>query len=105
MRSSPTAKPAMPPEAPAGEDAHFRALESLYAAAPINGLFESRLTITGPGTSRIDFTIEPRHFHSAGAAHGTSYSKILDDAAFYRSEEHTSELQSLMRNSYDVFSL
>src|SRR3546814_20344405 len=77
MRSSPTAKPAMPPEAPAGEDAHFRALESLYAAAPINGLFESRLTITGPGTSRIDFTIEPRHFHSAGAAHGTSYFKML----------------------------
>src|SRR3546814_8986474 len=83
MRSSPTAKPAMPPEAPAGEDAHFRALESLYAAAPINGLFESRLTITGPGTSRIDFTIEPRHFHAAGAAHGPSYFKMLDDAAFY----------------------
>src|SRR3546814_3518514 len=26
-------------------------------------------------------------------------------AAAHRSEEHTSELQSLMRNSYDVFSL
>ncbi|RIA44417.1 uncharacterized protein (TIGR00369 family) [Hephaestia caeni] len=73
----------MPPEVPAGEDAHFRALESLYAAAPINGLFDSRLTITGPGTSRIAFTIEPRHFHAAGAAHGTSYFKMLDDAAFY----------------------
>src|SRR3546814_13130525 len=73
----------MPPEAPAGEDAHFRALESLYAAAPINGLFESRLTITGPGTSRIDFTTQPRHFHAAGAAHGTSYFKMLDDAAFF----------------------
>src|SRR3546814_10874433 len=35
------------------------------------------------GTSRIDFTIEPRHFHAAGAAHGTSYFKMLDDAAFY----------------------
>src|SRR3546814_20253901 len=82
MRSSPTAKPAMPPEAPAGEDAHFRALESLYAAAPINGLFEPRLTITAPGTSRIDFTIEPRHFHAAGAAHGTSSFNMLDAAAF-----------------------
>src|SRR3546814_17023090 len=35
------------------------------------------------GTSRIDFTIEPRHFHAAGAAHGTSYFKMMDDAAFY----------------------
>ncbi|MCM8731163.1 PaaI family thioesterase [Hephaestia sp. GCM10023244] len=73
----------MPPDALAGEDAHFRALESLYAAAPINGLFDSRLEITAPGMSRIHFTIEPRHFHAAGAAHGTSYFKMLDDAAFY----------------------
>src|SRR3546814_7001802 len=104
------------------------------------------------GTSRIDFTIEPRHFHAAGAAHGTSYFKMLDDAAFYaanslvtdrfllttaftllftkplregpataegrwvsgqrrvfvaeaRSEEHTSELPTLMRTSYAVFCL
>jgi uncharacterized protein (TIGR00369 family) len=72
------------PEAiPAGEDAHFRALESLYAAAPINGFFESRLEITGGGASRIHFSIDQRHFHAAGAAHGTSYFKMLDDAAFY----------------------
>ncbi len=66
-----------------GEAAHFRALESLYAAAPINQLFESRLEIVGPGVSRIRFEIDRRHFHAAGAAHGTSYFKMLDDAAFY----------------------
>ncbi|HVI98079.1 MAG TPA: PaaI family thioesterase [Sphingomonas sp.] len=81
----------MPPDAPAGEDAHFRALESLYAAAPINGLFESRLEITGPGTSRIAFTIEAKHFHAAGAAHGTSYFKMLDDAAFYAANSLVSD--------------
>src|SRR3546814_1844789 len=52
---------------PSGEEAHFRALESLYRSAPINRLFRSQLTI--------------------------------------RSEEHTSELQSLMRISYAVFCL
>jgi acyl-coenzyme A thioesterase PaaI-like protein len=66
-----------------GEAAHFRALEALYAAAPINRLFVSRLEIPASGTSRIAFTVGPEVFHAAGAAHGTSYFKMLDDAAFY----------------------
>ena len=36
-----------------------------------------------PGVARIHFTIDERYFHAAGAAHGTSYFKMLDDAAFY----------------------
>lgn len=74
-----------PPEAPppTGAEAHFRALESLYAAAPINRLFESELEIPEGGVARIRFTIDERYFHAAGAAHGTSYFKMLDDAAFY----------------------
>ena len=66
----------MPPEA--GAAAHFRALESLYAAAPINALFESRLSIPEAGVARIDFAIESSHYHAGGAAHGTSYFKMLD---------------------------
>ncbi len=65
------------------ESAHFRALESLYAAAPVNRLFDSRLEIPEAGVARIRFTIDERHFHAAGAAHGTTYFKMLDDAAFY----------------------
>ncbi|HEX8485168.1 PaaI family thioesterase [Sphingomonas sp.] len=66
-----------------GEAAHFRALESLYARAPINGIFESRLEIVAAGVARIHFVLDERHFHAAGAVHGTSYFKMLDDAAFY----------------------
>jgi uncharacterized protein (TIGR00369 family) len=66
-----------------GESAHFRALESLYAAAPINQLFDSVLEIPEAGIARIRFTLDERYFHAAGAAHGTSYFKMLDDAAFY----------------------
>ncbi len=62
---------------------HYRALESLYAHAPINTLFDSRLEIVEAGVARIRFTLDERHFHAAGAAHGTSYFKMLDDAAFY----------------------
>ena len=70
----------MPPD---GADAHYRALESLYAHAPINQLFDSRLEIERSGVARIRFTLDERHFHAGGAAHGTSYFKMLDDAAFY----------------------
>ncbi|WP_120716879.1 PaaI family thioesterase [Tsuneonella amylolytica] len=66
-----------------GAALHHRALERLYAAAPVNALFPSRLEIVGEGRSRLHFTIEPAVFHAAGAAHGTIYFKMLDDAAFY----------------------
>jgi uncharacterized protein (TIGR00369 family) len=66
-----------------GAEAHYRALEALYAAAPINVMYQSRLEILAEGQSRISFTVEPDHYHAAGAAHGTTYFKMLDDAAFY----------------------
>ena len=71
------------PSAPTGAEAHYRALESLYAAAPINRLFESVLEIPEAGVARIRFTVDSRFFHAAGATHGTAYFKMLDDAAFY----------------------
>ncbi|MDF2493949.1 PaaI family thioesterase [Sphingomonas sp.] len=68
---------------PEGAEAHHRALESLYAAAPINRLFASTLSIPEPGVARISFEVTRDHYHAAGAAHGTTYFKMLDDAAFY----------------------
>lgn len=67
----------------AGLEVHFRALESLYRSAPINRLFESSLSLTRAGHARIDFLVAEQVFHAAGAAHGTLYFKMLDDAAFY----------------------
>ena len=71
----------MPPDTGAG--LHFRALEALYAAAPINQLFKSRLEIVEEGFARITFDVDARLHHAAGAAHGTTYFKMMDDAAFY----------------------
>ena len=78
----------MPPEAAApplaaGQAAHFRALESLYRSAAINRLFDSEIEIVEPGFVRIRFDIGPATNHAAGAAHGTLYFKMMDDAAFY----------------------
>ena len=64
-------------------DQHFRALERLYASAPINQKFDSRLEIVGQGLSRLHFNVSETDYHAAGAAHGTVYFKMLDDAAFY----------------------
>jgi uncharacterized protein (TIGR00369 family) len=76
----------MPPEldrTPAGADLHYRALERLYGSAPVNSVFASKLAIIGEGQSRLTFTVTRDVFHAAGAAHGTIYFKMLDDAAFY----------------------
>jgi len=73
----------MPPEIETGAAAHFRALESLYRHAPINRMFDSELEIASEGIARIRFTVDEAVFHAAGAAHGTLYFKMLDDAAFY----------------------
>ena len=73
----------MSTDSSSGAERHWRALESLYRSAPVNAQFESTLDITGNGTSRITFDVSEKVFHAAGAAHGTIYFKMLDDAAFY----------------------
>lgn len=94
----------MPPDAsgPAGAEAHFRALESLYAEAPINRFFESTLEVPESGIARIRFTLDERHFHAAGAAHGTSYFKMLDDAAFYAANSLVSD-RFLLTTAFNLF--
>jgi len=74
-----------------GEQVHFRALESLYASAPINRLFASRLTIPEAGRATIAFAVDEDLHHAAGAAHGTVYFKMLDDVAFYAANSLVSD--------------
>ena len=71
--------------ATSGAERHWRALERLYASAPVNSLFASQLEVTGEGRARIVFDVTEAAYHAAGAAHGTIYFKMLDDAAFYAS--------------------
>ncbi len=71
------------PQAGVGAAQHYRALEGLYRSAPINDKFHSTLAIEDEGRSIIRFTVDESCYHAAGAAHGTIYFKMLDDAAFY----------------------
>ncbi len=88
-----TATPPDPNRGSGGDGAavHHRALEALYASAPVNSLFESRLEIVAEGQSRIRFRVDERVHHAAGAAHGTVYFKMLDDAAFYAANSMVSD--------------
>ena len=92
----------MRPDTPEnGAALHWRALEALYASAPVNSLFDSSLSIVGEGTARISFLIDERYFHAAGAAHGTIYFKMLDDAAFYAANTLVSD-RFLLTTSFNL---
>ncbi len=41
--------------------------------------------------ARIRFDLDERYNHAAGAIHGTSYFKMLDDAAFYAANSLVSD--------------
>lgn len=84
-----------------GAELHYRALERLYALAPVNALFDSRLEILGDGRSRIAFTVTEAVHHAAGAAHGTIYFKMLDDAAFYAANTHVTD-RFLLTTSFNL---
>jgi len=83
----------MPPDIPTGGGAlaHLRGLEALYDSAPISRLFDSRLRLATAGQSEIHFTVSNTAYHAAGAAHGTLYFKMLDDAAFYAANSLVSD--------------
>lgn len=87
---------------PSGQLAHFRALESLYASAPVNTLFPSRLEIVSEGFARISFEVTDHVNHAAGAAHGTLYFKMLDDAAFYAANSLCTD-RFLLTTAFNLF--
>ena len=79
------------PDAGGGAQVHYRALEALYRSAPVNSLFDSRLEVLGEGRTRLYFSVDEHCHHAAGAAHGTIYFKMLDDAAFYAANSLVSD--------------
>lgn len=87
---------------PSGAEQHYRALERLYASAPVNAKFASSLHIPGDGHSQLTFTITPEDYHAAGAAHGTIYFKMLDDAAFYAANSLVTD-RFLLTTSFNLF--
>lgn len=64
------------------QETHFRRLEKMYAAAPINAIYQPKLTIS-KGVAVVEMMLSEEFHHAAGAVHGSVYFKMLDDAAFF----------------------
>ena len=62
---------------------HFRRLERMYAAAPINRYFAPELRIIEAGVAEVRMAVRDDFHHAARAAHGAVYFKALDDATFF----------------------
>lgn len=84
------------------ETAHFRALEALYASAPVNQHYTSRMEIGSAGLCRIAFEVGAEHYHAAGAVHGSAYFKMLDDAAFYAANSLVTD-RFLLTTAFNLF--
>jgi len=61
---------------------HYAALERMYLSAPINEFYQPRISVED-GEAVIEIDLSERFFHPLGAAHGSVYFKMLDDAAFF----------------------
>ena len=54
----------------------------MYLAAPINRFYEPTINVS-EGHAEIEIDVSEKLFHSAGAAHGSVYFQMLDDAALF----------------------
>ena len=61
---------------------HYRKLERMYLAAPVNEYFAPSIQID-EGKAEVGIEVRPDFFHAANAAHGYLYFKVLDDSAFF----------------------
>lgn len=63
---------------------HFRRLERMYLNAPYNKkLYHNNTIEISREQAVITTEIMEKHFHGAGAMHGSVYFKLLDDATFF----------------------
>lgn len=72
-------------------ETHFRALEKMYAAAPINEIFKPEMTVS-LGEAVIEIPLSEKLHHAAGAVHGSVYFKMLDDAAFFAANSYEEDV-------------
>ena len=72
-------------------DEHYRNLESMYAAAPVNQIYRPTMVVSD-GEAEITMELTEQFHHSGGAAHGSVYFKMLDDAAFFAANSRETEV-------------
>ncbi|RMH17717.1 MAG: PaaI family thioesterase [Gemmatimonadetes bacterium] len=54
----------------------------MYVSAPVNAFYRPQVSVA-PREASIEIDLSPEFHHPLGAAHGSIYFKMLDDAAFF----------------------
>ena len=70
---------------------HFKALENMYAAGPINRIYAPTIRVF-EGTAEIEIEVSEKYYHSGQAVHGSVYFKMLDDAAYFAANSLEAEV-------------
>ena len=82
-------------------EAHWRGLERIYLAAPINRNLKPRMNI-GDGFCTVSMSISDSMHHTANALHGSIYFKMLDEAAFFAANSLEPEV-FMLTSSFNTY--
>ena len=52
-------------------------------SAPLHDFYDTLSILISEGRCEIELDIEEKYFHAGGAAHGSVFFKLLDDAAYF----------------------
>ena len=78
---------------------HYSKLERMYLSANMNTMiFDTTTAKITDRKAEIGLTVSEKYFHALGAIHGSTYFKVLDDAAFFAVNSIVTDVFVLTKN-------
>ncbi len=77
---------------PLSKSNHCAKLEEMYLRCPINrSMYPSTQASFDDEEALISLEVDPTQFHAMGAAHGSVYFKLIDDASYFAAQAHVKD--------------
>ena len=74
------------------ESNHCAKLREMYLRCPINrSMYPSTHASFDDKEALISLEVDPTQFHAMGAAHGSVYFKLIDDASYFAAQAHVKD--------------
>ena len=82
----------MPMPLSSSESNHWAKLKEMYLGCPINrSMYPSTQASFDDAEALISLKVDPTQFHAMGAAHGSVYFKLIDDASYFAAQAHVKD--------------
>ena len=82
----------MPMPLSSSESNHCAKLKEMYLGCPINqSMYPSTQASFDDAEALISLKVDPTQFHAMGAAHGSVYFKLIDDASYFAAQAHVKD--------------